>query len=122
MLAGITVSSGMNLAIEGRPLESSGEMNLMALGASSANVYNHIGLRISGVTGLWNTSLGVSPGDPSGLFLFNNAENPSALDASSNLYVSGNSWIVNSGDLGLYTSGLLPVEASGSLNIYASGS
>lgn len=121
MLAGTTTSSGINLSIEGRPLESSGEMNLMALGASRANVYNHIGLRISGVTGLWDTSSGISPGEPSGLLLFNNAENPSTLDTSGNLYVSGNSWVVSSGDLGLYTSGLLPVEASGSLNIYASG-
>ena len=127
MVAGTKFSNGMRLFIEGRPNEASGNINMMVLGPDRANVYNdsdtsinqdhYLGLNTFGTTGYGS-------GVPSGLYLFNNAENPLSLNDSGNLYVSGSSFVSFSGTpsgLGFYVSGLLPVDNSGELNVFVSG-
>jgi len=90
----------------------------MILGSGMANVYNDIGFNTFGTTGY-------ASGVPSGLYLFNNAENPTSVNDSGILYVSGNSFTPISGaipsGLGLFVSGLLPSENSGQLNVFVSG-
>ena len=117
MLAGTPDTDAMRLFVEGRPQEASGIMHAMVLGSGRADVYNNVGLNTFGVTGYGS-------GVPSGLYLFNNAENPTALNTSGNLYVSGASFVPFSGTpsgLGFYVSGLLPVDNSGELNVFVSG-
>lgn len=117
MMAGTKFTNGIRLFTEGRPNEASGNINMMVLGSGRANVYNDIGLNTFGTTGY-------ASGIPSGLYLFNNAESPLALNDSGNLYVSGSSFVSFSGTpsgLGFYVSGLLPVDNSGELNVFVSG-
>jgi hypothetical protein len=117
MLAGTTDSDAFRLFVEGRPNEASGNINMMVLGSGMADVYNNVGLVTFGATGF-------ASGVPSGLYLFNNAENPLSLSNSGNLYVSGSSFVPFSGTpsgLGFFVSGLLPVDNSGELNVFVSG-
>ena len=117
MLAGTKISNGFRLFVEGRPNETSGNMNMSLLGSGMADVYNDVGLVTFGATGF-------ASGVPSGLYLFNKAENPLSINDFSNLYTSGANFVAFSGTpsgLGFFVSGLLPVDNSGELNVFVSG-
>ena len=93
ILFGTPEDGSMNLVASGRPVLESGNMNLSMLGASSANVYNTLGLNNFGVSGIASAD-GI---DQSGLFL--NISAPSGPLPSSLNLVMGSTATTDSLDL-----------------------